>query len=463
MPGPDSFDALPPERESPGLPGYVAVASLGLNVLLAVWLWQTHHRQETRIARLEAAVRSSAKNLPDDDGSPATGEKASRGDRVAFLLASAGNADESKRILETVSTSEAVEMVRTLLGKPAASDRNAALDAVFQKIVGSDPPRAIALLDEVPEPALRNTLAVRVTNLWIEQSPDAAARWLDASGENILSRDAFDAQLARAASRWSAYDAAAATSFLIARKTLGEASLAALASASAEWGRKDPANALAWAQNLPATDPRRFGTVQSILAGWAEREPVRAAAYLQERLYDGGEGNDLYFSSVGLVAERWARSDLNAAAQWAATLPGGRVRRDALRRVAAAWAAADLPGAARWAGTLPADTGRGEAWQVIVSAWPGNDFDGEGTWVSSLPAGLDRDETVAVHAAKIAPTDPEKALMWARTINGPEIQARSVDAILAGWQRNDPAAARNWAAANGVGLPLADRRPGATQ
>ena len=463
MPGPASSVPLPPERGSSAWFGYVAVASLGLNVLLAVWLWRTHHREEARLARLEAAVGSTAGAMPGDDGPPATRGKANREDRVAFLLASAGNADQSRRVLEDVSVPEAVEMARALLGRPAASDRNAALDAVFQKIVASDPARAIALLDEVPEPTLRNTLAVRVTSLWIEQSPDAAARWLDTSGENVLSRDAFDAQLARAASRWSAYDAAAATSFLIARNTLGEASLAALANASAEWGRKDPANALAWAQNLPAADPHRFGTVQSILAGWAEREPVRAAGYLQERLYDGGEGNDLYFSSVGLVAERWARIDLNAAAQWAATLPGGRARRDALRRVAAAWAAADLPGAARWAGTLPADTGRGEAWQVIVRAWPGNDFDGEGAWVSNLPAGPDRDETVALHAAKIAPTDPEKALLWARMINGPEIQARSLDAILTGWQRNDPAAARNWAAANSVDLPSSERRQGTTQ
>ena len=452
MPGPASPTPLRPGGGSSVLIGWVAAASLALNVLFAVWLWRTHHRQEARLARLEAAV-GSARKLPSDDGSPVANGRASREDRVAFLLAAAGNADESKRILEAVPIPEAVEMARALLARPAASDRNAALDAVFQKIAGGDPARAISLLDEVPEPTLRNTLAVHVTNLWIEQSPDDAARWLDASGETVLSRDAFDAQLARAVSRWSAYDAAAATGFLVSRKTLGEASLGALASASADWGRKDPANALVWARNLPAADPRRFGIVQSILAGWAEHEPARAAAYLQERLYDGGEGGELYSASVGLVAERWAHVDLNAAAQWAATLPGGRVRRDALRRVATAWVAADLPGAARWAVTLPADTARGDAWQVIVASWPGNDFDAEGAWVSNLPAGPDRDATVALHAAKIAPTDPEKALMWARTINGPEIQARSVDAILTGWQRGDPASARNWAAANGVNLP----------
>ena len=348
-------------------------------------------------------------------------------------------------------------MARALLARPAASDRNGALDALFQKIVGSDPARAIALLGEVQEPTLRNTLAVHVTNLWIEQSPDAAAHWLDASGETILARDAFDEQLARAAVRWSAYDAAAATAFLTARKSLGDAAQTALLNAAAEWGRKDPANALAWTQNLPPADPRRFGIVQSILAGWAERDPVRAAVYLQDRLYEGGEGSELYFASVGLVAERWARLDLNAAAQWAMTVPGRRARRDAIHRVAAAWAAADLPGAARWAGTLPADPARGEAWQVIVASWPGSDFDGEGAWVSNLPTGPDRDGTVAFHAGKIAPSDPEKALLWARTINGPDLQTRSVEAILAGWARTDPAAARNWAAANSVQVPAEAR------
>ncbi len=452
MPRPVLPAPLPSGNGTSGIFRVVAVVCLAANLALGLVLWRTHVHTAKRLARLEAAV-GSPRALPRDDGSPAPSGKATREDRVAFLLAAAGNADESKRILESVSVAESVEMARALLARPAASDRNAALDAVFQRIAGSDPARAIALLDEVQDPTLRNTLAVRVTNLWIEQSPDAAARWLDGSGETVLVRDAFDAQLARAASRWSAYDASAATTLLAGRKNLGDASLAALVNVSAEWGRKDPANALAWAQNLPAADPRRFGIVQGILAGWAERDPVGAAAYLQTRLYDGGEGSELYFSTVGLVAERWARTDLNAAAQWSATLPSRRARRDALRRVAAAWAATDLPGAARWAGTLAADAGRGDVWQVIVATWPGNDFDGEGAWVSNLPAGTDRDETVALHAGKIAPTDPEKALMWARTINGAEIQARSVDAILSGWARTDPAAARNWAAANGVALP----------
>ena len=452
MPGPVSPAPRPPGGGSSAWIGYVAAASVALNVVFAGWLWRTHAGQEARLARLEAAV-DSARTAPSEDGAPAPGRKATREDRVAFLLASAGNVDESKRLLEAVSVAEAAEMARAVLARPAASDRNGALDALFQKIVGSDPARAVALLSEVPDPTLRSTLAVRATNLWIEQSPDAAARWLDTSGETVMARDAFDAQLARAVTHWSAYDAAAATTFLTARKPPGETSQAALLNAGAEWGRQDPANALAWAQNLPAADPRRFGIVQSILAGWAERDPVHAAAYLQERLYDGGEGSELYFASVGLVAERWARLDVNAAAQWAATVPGRRARRDAFHRVAAAWATADLPAAARWAGTLSTDPARGEAWQVIVASWPGSDFDGEGAWVSNLPAGADRDETVALHAAKIAPTDPEKALLWARTINGPDIQARSVAAILSGWARTDSAAARNWAAANGMALP----------
>ncbi|MBE7212048.1 MAG: hypothetical protein INR65_13590, partial [Gluconacetobacter diazotrophicus] len=312
--------------------GYVAAGSLALNILFAIGLWRVDHRQETRLARLEARA-NLGQTTPAGAGLSPSGGKAARADRVAILLAAAGNADQSRQVLESVSTPEAVDMARTLLARPAASDRNAALDVLLQKVVGDDPAQAISLLDEVPEPTLRNTLAVHVTNLWIEGSADAAARWLGAAGERVLSRDAFDAQLARAAVRWSAYDPAAATEFLAARQAPGENSLAALANASAEWGRKDAASALTWAQNLPAADPKRFGLVQSILAGWAEHEPARAAAYLQDRLYDGGEGGELYFSSVGLVAERWAKLDLNTAAQWALALPGGRARRDALRRV----------------------------------------------------------------------------------------------------------------------------------
>ena len=369
--------------------GWAAAVSLAFNVFLGVWLWRVNHRQNARLARLEAFAKASRPQGAGDTP-PASESRASREDRVAFLLAVAGNADESRKVLEDVSIPECVEMVRALLARPAASDRNAAVGALFQRIAGTEPARAVALLDQAQEPTLRSTLAVRVANLWIEQSPDDAARWLAANGENFLARDAFDAQLGRAAARWSAYDPASATPFLAARANLGPAALAALANSSTEWGRKDPATALTFAFNLTTTDPRRFGVVQGILAGWAEREPARAAAYLQQRLYDGGEGGELYFSTVGLIADRWAGSDLNAAAQWAATLPSRRARRDAMRRVTAAWVAIDLPGAARWAGTLPADPSRAAVWQTVVNSWPGGDIDGEGTWVSGLPAGPER-------------------------------------------------------------------------
>ena len=433
--------------------GAVAGVSLVFNVFFGVSLWSGQRSQDVRLNRLEDLARSAQ---PADSGD-APAHRATREDRVAFLRAVAGNADESKRVLDGVSAPECVEMFRALLARPAAGDRNAALDALCQHIASSDPARAADLLAEVPEATLRSTLTVRVTNLWIEQSPDAAAGWLGRFGENFLPREMFDAQLARAATRWAAYDPAGATGFLAARPTPGRETLAALANSSVEWGRKEPATALTWVQNLPATDPRRFGMTQSILAGWAEREPARAATYLQERLYDGGEGNELYYSTVGLLADRWASVNPPAAAQWAAGLPSRRARRDATRRVAAAWAAADLPGAARWAAMLPADPGRGAAWQAVLNAWPGNDLDSEGAWLGSLPAASERDEATALHAGKLASADPTKALTWARSIGEPTVQARTVGAILAGWERTDRAAARNWAAANDVALPAPGR------
>ena len=437
----------------------VAAALLALcNVALAAWFWQVQRAQDARLDRLEALV-STLRPATAGDPAPAADRRATREDRVAFLRAVAGNADESKRVLEGVSIPECAEMFRALLARPAASDRNAALDALCRRLASSDPTWATSLLAEVPEATLRATLTVEATNLWTEQNAAVAAQWLDRSGERFLSRETFDAQLARAATRWAAYDPAGATRFLAARATPGRDTLAALANAAVEWGRQDPAAALAWTRALPATDPRRFGLTQSILAGWTEREPVRAAAYLQERLYDGGEGNELYGSTVGLLADRWASVDAPAAALWAAALPSRRARRDATRRVAAAWAAADLPAAARWAAALPADPARAAAWQAVINAWPGNDLDGEGAWINNLPTAPDRDEAAAAHAGRLAAGDPAKALTWTRFINDPALQARTAALVLIGWERTDLAAARNWAAANGVPLPAGDRPP----
>ena len=439
-----------PRPISPAL--CVATGGLALNVVFGMCLWQNYQTNKANFARIEQIMRTVRQADAGDAPAPAD-QRATREDRMAFLLAVAGNADESKRVLADVSTAECAEMFRTLLARPAAGDRNGALDALCQQLTRRNPARAVALLAEVPEATLRATLAVHATDLWTDQNPADAAQWLDHLGERFLPRETLDAQFARAVTRWAAYDPAGATRFLAGRPTPGKETLAALANSAVEWGRQDPTTALAWTQNVPASDPRRLGLVQSILAGWAEGEPARAAAYLQERLYDGGEGSELYYSTVGLLADRWASVDPPAAARWASVLPSRRARRDAVRRVAAAWAASDLSAASRWAVTLPADPARSAAWQAIINAWPGNDLDGEGAWLSGLPAAPDRDRAMAAHAGRLAAADPVKALTWARTISDPAVLGQTIDAILAGWERTDLVAARNWAAANDVVLP----------
>ena len=90
---------------------------LGLNLAFAAWLWRANRTQSARLARLEELVRSTRQAETKTDA--AADHRATREERVAFLLAVAGNADESKRVLETVSVTEAAEMVRALLDAQA--------------------------------------------------------------------------------------------------------------------------------------------------------------------------------------------------------------------------------------------------------------------------------------------------------------------------------------------------------
>ena len=445
--------ASPPTRHGPAVTvsGALLIVSLALNTVLGGWLWRTQFLQAQRVARLETLVGGD-EAAPSTAGQP---RQASRQDRIAFLLAATGNADQSKQILSAVPPKEVVEIARALVARPAANDRNEALDATLRFLAAGDPARAVDLLAGVEDSGLKTRLARHVIAVWTAASPEDAARWLAGDGNQFFDPRQTAEALAVALARWSAFAPEAAARFIDARPPDGGVSPAAnalaLGQACLEWGRKDPAAALAWVQSLPATDPRQPEAFDGAIQGWTEQDPANASGFVRQMLQTAAVSGGATLAVT--VVQTWSATDPEAAARWAAALPDPAARPLAMREAAARWADADPASVARWAGNLPADGARAGVWVGLTGRWAETEPSRAESWLERLPAGHDRDEATAVYIDRLAPDDPEKALTWVRTLTGPGFAAEQVRNVLAQWEVKDTAAARNWAAANGVPLP----------
>ena len=427
-------------RLSPALTGLLLV-----NLALLGSLFFSLARLHRRLDKLEAGLATDGSRA-----SPAlsTGERltaAGRPERIALLLAAATDVEGTRRLLESMPPRERVEIARALIGQPAGNERNAALGALLQKLVDDDPTQAVTLLASVPETGLRQSFAAQIAAAWTEHDPAGSAAWLASSGPSFLARTVLNRLLASAVTRWAAFDPAAAARFAASKPPASAGETQELRAVSREWARKDPAAALAWAQGMPAGDPRRPPAIYGVLEGWTDRDPAQAAGYVGQLSYGASRP---YEGEAAAVVARWTERDPAAAARWAAGLPDRTARRDALQQVAASWTAVDVPSAARWAAALPASPERAEIWRGIGEAWADVDPAGLEGWLSMLPAGEDRDLAVAAYTAKVVPTDPEKALTWAKTLSNGAFAAQQIDSLLAVWSRKDGLAARNWAVAN---------------
>ena len=450
MPPTDSpgGSARPPTRLPLALAGLLLV-----NLALLGSLFFSQARLGRRLDKLAAASAAAGGGTSP---APSTDERATaagRSERIALLLAAATDTEGTRRLLASMPFRERVEIARTLIGQPAGNDRNAALGALLSKLVDDDPGQAVSLLASVPETGLRQSLAAQVAAAWTGRDPAGSAAWLAGGGQAFLGRTMLNRLLASAVSRWAAFDPAAATRFASSKPPASTGEAQELRAASREWARKDPAAALAWAQGIPPGDPRRPPATYGVLEGWTDLDPTQAAGYVGQLSYGASR---LYAGEASAVAGRWTERDPAAAARWAAGLPDRTARRDALQQVAASWAAVDVPSAARWAAALPASPERAEIWRAIGEDWADVDPAGVEGWLGTLPAGEDRDMAVAAYAAKVVPSDPEKALTWARTLFNGAFAAQQIQDLLAVWSRKDGLAARNWAVANQIPLGTAD-------
>lgn len=242
----------------------------------------------------------------------------------------------------------------------------------------------------------------------------------------------------------------------------------------ARFAELDPETALSYVDTL-AGDEHEVQKINA-LSTWAAKDPHNAAAWLEDRVLAGGLASEDDAQAAAAVAGEWARTQPNAAWEWAmglseevraaainevavrlaetspaaavaavSTLSDGSERAAALQPMAARWAESSPAKTAAWVQSLAGAEEQAGAATGLVSSWMASDPMAASRWVSNLPAGQTRDAAVSAMVGSASlKNDPEAATLWAASVKEPALRKQLVAQSLRRWQAHNPAAAAHW-------------------
>lgn len=325
---------------------------------------------------------------------------------------------------------------------PESGSRTQAITDLFVSWGGYDPKAALAAIDQYLPPNERLHAMEIVAGAWASKSPKDALAWIGTIQDKTMS----DRLLREAALRWSAVA---------------------------------PEDANPWLATLP-DDPVKAGILESIAErertaircdinqtppdqGWKGKpltemtatdlrhggyqDPAGAKKHLEQAT---GE-IDLSELAITVAATmstqegpaavfKWAQGlDPKvgdpalrlAIISWAGTKPAeaadviGQVepeRRPALASaLAEAWSRNDPAAAAAWAATYPGDNQKTLVRQVLQQ-WSASEPREAYAWLNTLPAGESRDEGISYMIIREAPSDPASLVPWIQLLSTPELR-----------------------------------------
>jgi hypothetical protein len=151
-----------------------------------------------------------------------------------------------------------------------------------------------------------------------------------------------------------------------------------------------------------------------------------------------------------LLVRRWAEANASQAASWAARLPQGSLRRNALNQVAIIWAKGDLASAVAWLKSTSAGPDKESATVSLAYETARSDPALAIELAGELRPSPERDELLAHSVSQWAGTDPDVALDWADRVADAPLRQRLLGAVAVALAKKD-----GFRAATLVGAALA--------
>jgi hypothetical protein len=212
--------------------------------------------------------------------------------------------------------------------------------------------------------------------------------------------------------------------------------------------KKDPNLALSWVGELKLGDK---SLISSGLAGSVSTPEERTALLAALRDFKNDDGT-LLKKTLGFMAAFIAGNDFEASQAWLSSvkLTDQEMKHftEGLQYYATQgdtghwinWMADKLP-----EDQLPQKVGK------FVWEWAENDYRAAGEWIDGSPDGPAKEAAVNAYAKVLAPHQPDSAAQWALTLPEGKERDKLLRIVHAEWQKKDPAAAAEFARAQGLG------------
>ncbi|MEM6885718.1 MAG: hypothetical protein AAF571_11850 [Verrucomicrobiota bacterium] len=260
-------------------------------------------------------------------------------------------------------------------------------------------------------------------------------RLFDLVVEKMPAGNSFRNTVSQVVNRWAQKDPNAAANALLSLPP-GDAFNNSAGNLIRQWSGKDPAAAFQWATSLPEGAGRN-NTVRSWFNAVAADQPQLAESYYQQ--LDSSQQNEVASS----IASSLVNADPAAAIRFTAALTDEKIRRNAQDSIARNWARQDPQQAGLWANSLP-DGEKSRAIRNVIDSWANNNVEAAAEWLASIPVNPSLDEATHTLSRKLAGVDPAAAVDWAGSITNEKTRERALYDAAREWIRNDPANGKAW-------------------
>ncbi len=339
--------------------------------------------------------------------------------------------------------------------------RESALAVVAGELAQTAPTQAIALLDEVENPARRVDTINGIGAALGANDPDRGVEWAS-SLENVGERPyAMAGVLAAMAAVVPEKAATASDEFVQRLAEEHEAQLAAdreagissipegsendpanvellpptvnpqlflLADANMaiaeEWAARDPSRALGWVAAMPENEMKE-DVLQSALAGWSQQAPEAAFDYYRSQRVENAAAAETIF-------ETWAVNDPDAAASRVNQLESATERASAISGVVRGWTAREggVEAATAWVDRLPPGIERDYANALLIDTVSLDAPEVAWQRAQGIQNAGKRQEALRTSFASLVESNPDAAVQALTHTNLPADEVRTLDGML---------------------------------
>ena len=285
---------------------------------------------------------------------------------------------------------------------------------------------------------MRGTEYSLLLHAWVNADPFAAAGYVDAHDDSPGSRRTVMAA-------WAAIDAGSAKAWIADRGDDGDTNdwLVGLASGVAS---NDPDQALPFIEEMESA-AIRSKSMQAVIPHVLQHGVDYATEWV------AGIGNEeLQLGTVRHLARELARLDADQAGAWITTMESGQARREATAIIADQWARSDLESAKQWAAGLPAEN-RAEAAGGIAKQMARLDPEQAAVWLNSLGTDPSLDSARRTFISEASAKAPQVALENVYTLTKPSEQEKMYSYVLKQWSQKNAKSVQTWVAYNTDALP----------